>query len=58
VTGAWRRYEPRDPCDGVTWFEGMVHQCEWDYDEQGRRRHRADLPVTVEYDPAAIAEDG
>lgn len=43
ATGAWRRYEPRDPYDGVEWFEGMVHQCDWDYDGQGRRRHRADL---------------
>jgi endonuclease/exonuclease/phosphatase family metal-dependent hydrolase len=43
ATGAWRRYEPRDPYDGVEWFEGMVHQCEWDYDERGHRRHRADL---------------
>jgi hypothetical protein len=26
----------------VDWFEDLVHQCEWDYDEQGRRRHRVD----------------
>jgi hypothetical protein len=42
ATGTWPLYEPRDPYDGVDWFEGMVHQCEWDYDERGLRRHRAD----------------
>jgi len=41
-TGAWRLYEPGDPYAGVDWFEDLVHQCEWDYDERGRRRHRVD----------------
>jgi endonuclease/exonuclease/phosphatase family metal-dependent hydrolase len=41
-TGQWRLYEPGDPYDQVDWFEDMVHQCEWDYDEGGRRRHRVD----------------
>jgi endonuclease/exonuclease/phosphatase family metal-dependent hydrolase len=41
-TGRWDLYEPGDPYAGVDWFELLVHQCEWDYDEQGRRRHRVD----------------
>lgn len=41
-TGQWRLYEPGDPYHQVDWFEDMVHQCEWDYDECGRRRHRVD----------------
>jgi endonuclease/exonuclease/phosphatase family metal-dependent hydrolase len=41
-TGQWRLYEPRDPYEGVPWFEDMVQQCEWDYDSAGRRRHRVD----------------
>ncbi|HEY6277181.1 MAG TPA: hypothetical protein VIX86_12715 [Streptosporangiaceae bacterium] len=42
ATGEWRLYEPRDPYDGVEWFPDLIHQCEWDYDGQGRRRHRVD----------------
>ena len=42
ATGRWELYEPGDPYAGVDWFEDLVHQCEWDYDERGRRRHRAD----------------
>jgi len=42
LTGAWHYYEPTDPYEGVDWFEDMVHQCDWDYDSQGRRRHRVD----------------
>jgi hypothetical protein len=42
ATGRWELYEPGDPYAGVDWFEDLVHQCEWDYDEQGRRRHRVD----------------
>jgi hypothetical protein len=41
-TGRWRLYEPGDPYADVDWFEDLVHQCEWDYDGQGRRRHRVD----------------
>ena len=41
-TGQWRLYEPGDPYAGVGWFEDMVHQCAWGYDEQGRRQHRVD----------------
>jgi len=39
---AWRLYEPADPYAGVDWFADLVYQCQWDYDEQGRRRHWAD----------------
>jgi endonuclease/exonuclease/phosphatase family metal-dependent hydrolase len=35
-------YEPADPYAGVEWFADLIYQCQWDYDEQGRRRHRAD----------------
>jgi hypothetical protein len=42
ATGRWELYEPGDPYAGADWFELLVHQCEWDYDERGRRRHRAD----------------
>jgi len=42
ATGRWELYEPGDPYAGADWFEDLVHQCEWDYDEQGRRRHRVD----------------
>jgi hypothetical protein len=41
-TGRWDLYEPGDPYAGVNWFEDMIYQCEWDYDGQGRRRHRVD----------------
>jgi hypothetical protein len=40
--GTWRLYEPADPYAGVEWFADMVYQCQWDYDEYGRRRHWAD----------------
>jgi hypothetical protein len=35
-------YEPADPYEGVEWFADLVYQCQWDYDERGRRRHWAD----------------
>ncbi len=38
----WSLYEPRDPYAAVSWFDGMVYQCDWDYDERGQRRHWAD----------------
>jgi endonuclease/exonuclease/phosphatase family metal-dependent hydrolase len=38
---AWELFEP-DPYAGVDWFADLVYQCQWDYDEQGRRRHWAD----------------
>ena len=41
-TGRWALYEPRDPYEGVPWFDDMIYQCEWDYDERGERRYRAD----------------
>jgi hypothetical protein len=41
-SGRWVLYEPRDPYEGVAWFPDMIYQCEWDYDERGRRRHWAD----------------
>ncbi|MEP7026870.1 MAG: endonuclease/exonuclease/phosphatase family protein, partial [Actinomycetota bacterium] len=42
ATGTWPLYEPRDPYAGVDWFEGMLFQCDWDYDEKGQRRHWVD----------------
>jgi endonuclease/exonuclease/phosphatase family metal-dependent hydrolase len=42
ASGDWVLYEPRDPFAGIAWFDGMLPQCEWDYDESGRRRHWAD----------------
>ncbi|MGO9079761.1 MAG: endonuclease/exonuclease/phosphatase family protein [Streptosporangiaceae bacterium] len=41
-SGDWVLYEPGDPYAAVPWFGAMVYQCEWDYDEHGRRRHWAD----------------
>jgi endonuclease/exonuclease/phosphatase family metal-dependent hydrolase len=41
-TGRWALYEPRDPYAGVPWFDDMLYQCEWDYDERGERQHRVD----------------
>jgi len=41
-SGSWVLYEPRDPYEGVPWFADMIYQCEWDYDENGQRRYRAD----------------
>jgi endonuclease/exonuclease/phosphatase family metal-dependent hydrolase len=40
--GRWHLYEPADPYRGAEWFADMAYQCQWDYDDQGRRRHRAD----------------
>ncbi len=42
MTDHWVLYEPRDPYEGVPWFADMIYQCEWDYDENGQRRYRAD----------------
>jgi endonuclease/exonuclease/phosphatase family metal-dependent hydrolase len=42
ASGTWVMYEPRDPYSGLSWFDGLVYQCEWDYDERGQRRHWAD----------------
>jgi endonuclease/exonuclease/phosphatase family metal-dependent hydrolase len=42
ATGTWPLYEPRDPYAGVDWFESMLFQCDWDYDDKGQRRHWAD----------------
>jgi len=39
---AWKPYEPADPYAGVEWFTDLIYQCQWDYDERGRRRHWAD----------------
>jgi endonuclease/exonuclease/phosphatase family metal-dependent hydrolase len=38
----WELYEPADPYAGSPWFADLIYQCEWDYDERGRRRHWAD----------------
>jgi endonuclease/exonuclease/phosphatase family metal-dependent hydrolase len=40
--GRWRLYEPGDPYAGVGWFPDMAYQCDLEYDEQGRPRHRVD----------------
>jgi endonuclease/exonuclease/phosphatase family metal-dependent hydrolase len=40
--GTWELYEPADPYAGVDWFADLIYQCQWDYDECGRRRHWAD----------------
>jgi len=43
LTGqTWDLYEPADPYAGIEWFADLIYQCQWDYDEQGRRRHWAD----------------
>jgi hypothetical protein len=43
LTGqTWNLYEPADPYAGVEWFDDLIYQCQWDYDELGRRRHWAD----------------
>ena len=42
ASGSWSLYEPGDPYEGVSWFDELVYQCEWDYDERGQRRHWAD----------------
>lgn len=41
--GRWDLYEPADPYAGIEWFADLIHQCQWDYDEHGQRRHWADL---------------
>ncbi|MDQ2812988.1 MAG: hypothetical protein M3Z75_14210 [Actinomycetota bacterium] len=38
----WQLYEPADPYADVDWFADLIYQCQWDYDEYGRRRHWAD----------------
>ena len=40
-TGHQVLYEPADPFADVDWFEGLIHQCDWEYDWRGRRRHWA-----------------
>jgi endonuclease/exonuclease/phosphatase family metal-dependent hydrolase len=40
--GRWELYEPADPYAGVDWFADLIYQCQWDYDEHGRRKHWAD----------------
>ena len=42
IAGRWELYEAADPYAGVGWFADLIYQCQWDYDEQGRRRHWAD----------------
>jgi endonuclease/exonuclease/phosphatase family metal-dependent hydrolase len=43
LTGqTWNLYEPADPYAGVEWFDDLIYQCQWDYDETGQRRHWAD----------------
>lgn len=40
--GEWRLYEPADPYAGLDWFEDLIYQCDWAYDERGRRSWWAD----------------
>jgi endonuclease/exonuclease/phosphatase family metal-dependent hydrolase len=42
ATGRWVLYEPRDPYQGGPWFDDLIYQCDWDYDEHGQRRHWVD----------------
>jgi endonuclease/exonuclease/phosphatase family metal-dependent hydrolase len=42
ATGDLALYEPGDPFAEVSWYEGLIHQCDWSYDWRGRRRHWAD----------------
>jgi endonuclease/exonuclease/phosphatase family metal-dependent hydrolase len=42
ASGDWVLYEPEDPFAGSAWADGLIHHCQWDYDERGRRRHWAD----------------
>jgi endonuclease/exonuclease/phosphatase family metal-dependent hydrolase len=42
ASGDWVLYEPRDPYAGTAWFDALLYQCDWDYDEHGHRRHWAD----------------
>ena len=42
VGQTWELYEPADPYADVDWFADLIYQCQWDYDERGRRRHWAD----------------
>ncbi len=43
LTGqTWDLYEPADPYAGAEWFADLIYQCQWDYDDRGRRRHWAD----------------
>jgi endonuclease/exonuclease/phosphatase family metal-dependent hydrolase len=42
ASGRWELYEPGDPYEKITWFDDLIYQCDWDYDEQGNRRHWAD----------------
>jgi endonuclease/exonuclease/phosphatase family metal-dependent hydrolase len=41
-SGDWVLYEPADPYAAVPWFDRMINQCDWGYDEHGQRRHWAD----------------
>jgi endonuclease/exonuclease/phosphatase family metal-dependent hydrolase len=41
-SGEWRLYESGDPYAAAEWFDQMIHQCEWGYDERGLRRARVD----------------
>jgi endonuclease/exonuclease/phosphatase family metal-dependent hydrolase len=42
VAQSWDLYEPADPYAGAEWFADLIYQCQWAYDERGRRRHWAD----------------
>jgi endonuclease/exonuclease/phosphatase family metal-dependent hydrolase len=59
--GIWQLYEPADPYADARWFADLIYQCEWEYDERGRRRHWADrrpgdvLFAGGLYDAAALA---
>jgi len=40
--GTWTLYEPDDPYAEVPWFADLIYQCEWEYHQDGARRHWAD----------------
>jgi hypothetical protein len=40
-TQRWEFYDP-DPYADSPWVPDMIYQCEWAYDDRGRRRHWAD----------------
>jgi len=60
----WDLYEPADPYADVEWFADLIYQCQWDYDERGRRKHWADrrpgdvLWAGGLHDAAAVAGSG
>lgn len=42
ASGRWVLHEPDDPFAVRPWTPNMIYQCDWAYDEDGRRRHWMD----------------